>query len=240
MNRVNPFHHDPRAANTPDRRPRRARAAAAGLLSLAAVLLAGCDSGPHNRAAVVLIDISGEYAAEVEKARRVTSLLLGRLDPGDSIAVAFIDNTSYSNRNFIARVDFDHRPSVANDQKRAVRRDLDTFLDRFSVPSAHSDLTGGILLARDFLERTRVAERRIFLLSDLNEDLKPELDRDGPLKLEGIEVVAVNVTRGEEDNIDPANYRQRVSHWQQRVQEDGGTWDMVNEIDRLQRMVAQR
>jgi aminopeptidase C len=31
-----------------------------------------------------------------------------------------------------------------------------------------------------------------------------------------------------------------VSHWQQRVQDDGGQWDMVNEIDRLQRMVAQR
>ncbi len=240
MTNVNPFHRDPRAVSASDRRPRRARAAAAGLLTLAAVLLSGCDNGPHNRAAVVLIDISGEYAAEIEKARRVTSLLLGRLDPGDSIAVAFIDNTSYSNRNFIARVDFDHRPSVANDQKRAVRKELDAFLDRFSVPSAHSDLTGGILLARDFLERTRAVDKRIFLLSDLDEDLKPELDRDGPLKLDGIEVVAVNVVRGERDNIDPEHYRRRVSHWQQRVIEDGGRWDMVNEIDRLPRLVAQR
>lgn len=240
MNNLNPSHRDPRAVSVPDHRPRRARAAAAGLLTLAAVLLAGCDNGPHNRAAVVLIDISGEYAAEMEKARRVTSLLLGRLDPGDSIAVAFIDNTSYSNRNFIARVDFDHRPSVANDQKRAVRRDLDAFLDRFSVPSAHSDLTGGILLARDFLERTRAADRQIFLLSDLDEDLKPELDRDGPLELDGIEVVAVNVIRGARDNIDPEHYRRRVNHWQQRVQDDGGRWGMVNEVDRLQGMVAQR
>ncbi len=240
MNNPNPFHRDPRAVSASDRRPHRARAAAAGLLSLAAVLLLGCDSGPHNRAAVVLIDISGEYAAEVEKARRVTSLLLGRLEPGDSIAVAFIDNTSYSDRNFIARVDFDHRPSVANDQKRSVRRDLDAFLERFSVPSAHSDLTGGVLLARDYLERTRAAERQIFLLSDLDEDLKPDLDRDGPLKLDGSEVVAVNVIRGERDNIDPENYRERVGHWQKRVQADGGQWDMVNEIDRLRRMVAQR
>lgn len=221
-------------------RSRRPRAGVAGLLSLAAVLLAGCDSGPHNRAAVVLIDISGEYAAEVEKARRVTSLLLGRLEPGDSIAVAFVDNTSYSDRNFIARVDFDHRPSVANDQKRAVRRKLDAFLERFSVPSAHSDLTGGVLLARDFLERTRAADKQIFLLSDLDEDLKPGLDRDGPLKLDGIEIVAVNVIRGERDNIDPEHYRERVSQWQQRVSDDGGRWGLVNEIDRLQGLVAQR
>jgi hypothetical protein len=232
-----PFHRKPRAPRGPGRRP---RAAVAGILAFAAVVLAGCDGGPHNKAAVVLIDISGEYAGELEKARRVTSLLLGRLEPGDSIAVAFVDNTSYSDRNFIARADFDHRPSVANDEKRMVRKELDAFLERFSKPSYHSDLTGGILLARDFLERTEAKEKRIFLLSDLDEDLKPELDRSGPLDLNGIEVVAVNVIRRERDNIDPANYRQRVSHWQQRVQDDGGQWDMVNEIDRLQRMVAQR
>jgi len=237
MRIANPFHRNRRATRAPGRRP---RAAVAGFLALAAVVLAGCGSGPHNKAAVVLIDISGEYAGELEKARRVTSLLLGRLEPGDSIAVAFIDNTSYSDRNFIARADFDHRPSVANDEKRMVRKELDAFLERFSKPSYHSDLTGGILLARDFLERTEAAEKQIFLLSDLDEDLKPELDRSGPLKLDGIDVVAVNVIRRERDNIDPERYRERVRHWQERVTQDGGQWDMVNEIDRLQRMVAQR
>ncbi len=234
---TNPFHCRRRAARAPSRRR---RAAVAGLLALATLLLAGCGGGPQNKAAVVLIDISGEYAGELDKARRVTSLLLGRLEPGDAIAVAFIDNTSYSDRNFIARADFDHRPSVANDQKRMVRHELEAFLERFSVPSAHSDLTGGILLARDFLERTRAAEKQIILLSDLDEDLKPELARSGPLQLDGIELVAVNVIRRQRDNLDPQRYRERVSQWKERVERDGGQWNLVNAIDRLERLVARR
>lgn len=211
--------------------------AAAALLSL---LVAACDAGPQNRAAVVLIDISGEYAGEVSKARQVTGYLLGSLEPGDSISIAFIDNTSYSDRNFIARADFDHRPSVANDQKRKVRAELDAFLERFSVPSAHSDLTGGVLLARDFLERTEAKTKQVFLLSDLDEDLMPHLDRDEPLELGGIEIVAVNVIRRDSDNADPENYRQRVTQWEERVKKDGGSWKMVNEIDRLERVAALR
>lgn len=211
--------------------------AAAALLSL---LVTACNSGPQNRAAIVLIDISGEYADEVEKARQVTNYLLAGLDAGDSIAIAFIDNTSYSDRNFISRADFDHRPSVANDQKRKVRAELDAFLERFSVPSYHSDLTGGILLARDFLQNTKAKTKQIFLLSDLDEDLMPHLDRDEPLQLGGIEVVAVNVIRRDSDNVDPEGYRERVAQWEQRVKQDGGSWQMVNEIDRLERLAALR
>ncbi|MBA1146598.1 VWA domain-containing protein [Ectothiorhodospiraceae bacterium WFHF3C12] len=205
-----------------------------------AFFLASCGGAPNNRAAVVLIDISGEYAHEMEKARRVTSYLLGSLEPGDSIAVAFIDNTSYTERNFIARADFDHRPSVANDQKRQVKAKLDAFLKDFDVPSYHSDLTGGILLARDYLESAEAKTRQIFLLSDLDEDLKPELDRDVPLTLGGIEVVAVNVIRRDSDNVDPKGYRKRIAGWQERVQTNGGHWQMVNQIERLERVVALR
>lgn len=218
----------------------RRRGLGLAVAALMALLVTACEGGPQNRAAIVLIDISGEYAGEVEKARQVTSYLLTSLDPGDSIAIAFIDNTSYSDRNFIARADFDHRPSVANDQKRKVRAELDAFLERFSVPSYHSDLTGGVLLARDFLQSTKAKTKQIFLLSDLDEDLMPHLDRDEPLRLGGIEVVAVNVIRRDSDNVDPENYRKRVAQWEQRVQQDGGRWTLVNEIDRLERVAALR
>ncbi|MFW5969150.1 MAG: VWA domain-containing protein [Halofilum sp. (in: g-proteobacteria)] len=216
------------------------RVAGLAVVALLSLLATACQSEPQNRAAVVLIDISGAYAGEVDKARRVAGTLLSRLDPGDSIAIAFVDNTSYSDRNFIARADFDHRPSVANEQKREVSAQLDAFLERFSVPSAHSDLTGGMLLARDFLQRTESGRKQLFLLSDLDEDLKPDLDRDGPLEMDGIEVIAVNVIRRDSDNRNPADYRQRVTDWEQRVEEDGGQWKLVDEIDRLEHLASLR
>ncbi len=212
--------------------------------AIAAALLAwmatGCTSSTDERAAVVLIDISSEYAAEVDKAQGLTRSLLAQMGSGDSLAVAFIDNTSYSDRNFIARAHFGDRPSVVTDQKRKLHAELQSFLEGFSVPSAHSDITGGVMLSRDFLQDTEAQQKQLFLLSNLQEDLPPRLDRGGALELDGIEVVAVNVTREQRDNIDPANYRQRLNRWQQRVTDSGGDWRVLDQVDQLEQVLAQR
>lgn len=198
------------------------------------LLLVGCGEPRDNsRAVVVLIDISSEYAAEMEKARTLTNYLLGVLTSNDSIAIAFIDNSSFSERNFIARADFDYRPSVTTRQKHQVRAELDAFMARFSVPSAHSDITGGVLLARDFLKARDAGQRILFVLSDLREDLMPNLKRDMQLGLEGVKVVAVNVTRQRSDNFDPESYRNRLTQWQRRIEDSGGQWQLANDLARL-------
>ncbi|MEX0916216.1 MAG: VWA domain-containing protein [Wenzhouxiangellaceae bacterium] len=198
------------------------------------LLLIACGAPrDNNRAVVVLVDISREYATEMEKARTLTNYLLGSLTSGDSIAIAFIDNSSFSERNFIARADFDHRPSVTTRQKHQVRAELDAFMARFSVPSAHSDITGGVLLARDFLKARDAGHHVLFVLSDLREDLMPNLKRDMQLDLEGVQVVAVNVTRQRSDNFDPESYRNRLAQWQRRVEDSGGEWQLANDLARL-------
>lgn len=217
-----------------------------GLTGLAIVLasmapLAACgEASNHDRAVAVLIDIQNEYASEMDKASRLTNYLLPRLNPGDSIAVIFIDNRSYTERNYIARTTFDDRPSIAIQQKRHVRAGLDAFMNDFEVPSAHSDITGGVLLARDFLRESEAGERYMFLVSNLDEDLKPSLNRDVPLELEGIEVVAVNVTRQLADNRDPQAYQRRLAQWQKRVEQAGGQWRVANDLARVERMALVR
>lgn len=222
-----------------DHRRRPARPGLAGLVL--ATLLTACGEPPDNsQAAFVLIDISRGYASEMDKARRLTSYLLGHLDSGDAIAVAFIDNTSFTERNYIARAELDHRPSVATEQKRAVRARLDAFLERFRVPSAHSDITGGVLLARDFLEAADASESYLFILSDLQADPPPDLNRDMPLELDGVEVVAVNVTRQRSDNFDPRAYERRLADWRQRVEAGGGRWQVADDLARLDNVVVMR
>jgi len=52
------------------------------------------------------------------------------------------------------------------------------------------------------------------------------------LSLNNYEVVALNVTKLRSDNQDPKQYMDRMSKWQLRVEESGGSWRMINDLDR--------
>lgn len=208
---------------------------------LLSVLLMACTAPANNsRSAFVLIDISSDYAAELRKAQTLSRYLLANLHSGDSMAIAFADNSSFTERNIIARITFDHRPSVANQQKRAFQAQLDAFVERFRVPSHHSDLTGGVLLATDYLQEIAAGRQYLFILSDLHEDLPPWLNRDIAVNLKDIEVVAINVKRQRSDNNNPEAYQQRLAAWQQKVEESGGRWQVVNDLGRLENAVVLR
>ncbi|WP_235937535.1 VWA domain-containing protein [Marinobacter caseinilyticus] len=214
------------------------RFAVAMVLSL---MMAGCgEAANYSRAAFVLVDISRDYAVELDKAKRLTHYLLTRLNSGDSLAIAFIDNSSFTERNIIAQETFDFRPSVANQQKRAFQAEMNTFVDKFRQPSYHSDITGGVLLASDYLAGMDATDKQLFILSDLHEDLPPRLKRDMAVNLKGVEVVAINVKRQVSDNNDPASYHQRLASWQQQVEQSGGRWQLVHDMAELERTVAVR
>jgi len=209
------------------------------LVLTATVLLAACgQAADHSRGVFVLVDISRHYAQELDKAERLSNYLLARLNTGDSLAVAFIDNSSFTERNIIARQTFDHRPSVASRQKRAFQAQVRQFLEDFDRPSYHSDITGGVLLATDYLQSVQARHKQLYLLSDLHEDLPPQVKRDIELNLRDVEVIAVNVKRQRSDNNDPKSYRARLAAWQQQVEKNGGRWQLVNDMARLKRTVA--
>ena len=119
---------------------------AAGLLALT---LASCSSEPQpprNAGVYLLIDTSGTYTEELAKAQQVINVLLSRLNPEDSFAVARVDTGSFSEKDIIAKVTFDDRPSVTNQQKRRFREAINKFAKTVK-PAAYTDITGGILLA---------------------------------------------------------------------------------------------
>ncbi|WP_111641143.1 VWA domain-containing protein [Marinimicrobium alkaliphilum] len=207
------------------------------LMGLLCLGLIGCSqNGAQSRAVFVLVDISSDYASELHQAQTLTRYLLGELNSGDSLAIAFIDNSSFTERNIIARATFDHRPSVTTHQKRLIRQQLDAFVTRFRVPSHHSDITGGLLLGADYLHETGAGQRQLFILSDLHEDLPPWLNRDVAVNLQGVQVVAINAKRQQQDNHNPAHYRERLSRWQERVEASGGHWHLVSELGRLEQL----
>ncbi|MFQ5775139.1 MAG: hypothetical protein ACE5GS_11525 [Kiloniellaceae bacterium] len=208
------------------------------ILSVAALALASCsEPTPQGRGVYLLMDTSGTYTEELEKAQQIINAILTGLNPGDSFAVARIDTGSFSEKDIVAKMTFDGRPSKANQQKRRFREVIDRFV-REVKPAQYTDITGGVLQALEYLNEKNPGTKTVLIFSDLKEDLKNGYVRDIPLQLEGFEVVALNVTKLLSDNIDPREYLNRLEDWQRRVEDGGGKWRVINDLDRLDRILA--
>ncbi len=205
-----------------------------GLLTLQGLLVSSCsDTGPTNSGVYLLLDTSGTYTKELTNALNLVNVLLVKLEPSDSMAVARIDTGSFSEKDIIAKVTFNDRPSEAHRQKRHFRDDMDTFVKEVK-PSRYTDITGGLLQAAEYLNEKGTGRKTILIYSDLKEELPEGYVRDLPFQLEGFDVIALNVTKLRSDNIDPREYMDRLEKWQQRVEEGGGSWRVVNDMDRLE------
>jgi len=206
---------------------------------LPVVLLAaalGCaDSKSRATGVFMLIDTSGTYTNELEKAQSIVTYLLATLQPGDSLAVARIDSGSFSEKDIIAKMTFDSRPSISNKQKLRFKELLDQNVKKIKG-SAYTDISGGILQASDYLNETGAGKKYIFIFSDLEQDLPAGFKRNIPFKLEGFTVVALNVTKLSSDNVNPQEYLDRVKFWQSKVEKEGkGVWKRYNDLDNIEK-----
>jgi hypothetical protein len=202
------------------------------------ILLTGC-SQQSNRAKGVymLLDTSGTYAVELNKARLIINYLLGTLQPGDTMAVGCIDTGSFSEKDIVAKVTFDARPSVANNQKRAFKNKVSSFVTGVRQ-SRYTDISGGLLQAIEYLNESGSANKYILVFSDLQEELAQGYVRDVPFELSGFHIIALNVTKLRADNQDPKIYLARVEQWRKKAEKGGGTWRVINDLERLDNILA--
>ena len=206
----------------------------------AAVLAAtGCtDSRSYTQAVYMLVDTSGTYAQEAGKAQVIINYLLGSLQAGDSLAVARVQSRSFSEKDIVAKATFDSRPSQENAQKRAFRERIENSFRAVSG-SRYTDITGGLIQGAEFLNETGAGTKTIIIFSDMQEELDKVTQRDFPITLKGIRVVAVNVVKLKTDNIDPRKYMGRLEAWQKRVETAGAReWRVINNLDRLDAILA--
>lgn len=193
----------------------------------------GCSpKTPNTRGVYMLLDTSGTYALELKKASAIINYLLGTLHPGDTLAVGRIDTGSFSEKDIVAKVTFDQRPSLANNQKRAFKQRIDTFIAQVK-DSKFTDISGGILQAIEYLNEVESNEKYILIFSDLKEELATGYVRDVPFRLSGFNVIAVNVTKLNEDNRDPKVYLERVELWRSKSEQGDGSFRVINDLERL-------
>ena len=123
--------------NTLTLRTQCARALALVTLALAA---AGCgEPAKHNVGIYMLLDTSGTYTDEIGKAQQIINFTLSKLNPGDSFAIARIDTASFSEKDIVAKVTFDERPSTANGQKRQFQEAVNDFVKSVK-PAGYTDI----------------------------------------------------------------------------------------------------
>ena len=208
-----------------------------GIAALSAVL-SGCGEPPkRNTGIYMLLDTSGTYTQEIEKAQQIINYTLSQLNPGDSFAIARIDTGSFSEKDIVAKVTFDDRPSTANNQKRAFQEQVNRFVADVS-PAPYTDISGGLLQALEYLNEKAPGRKTIFIFSDLKEDLQKGYVRDFAMTFTDVNVVALNVTKLRSDNIDPQEYLDRLANWEERVELAGGQWRVINDLERLEKLFA--
>jgi len=193
----------------------------------------GCTDAQNRTTGVyILLDTSGTSALELKKAQSIVNYLLGTLQPKDTLAVACIDTGRFSEKDIVAKMTFDQRPSLANNQKRAVQRTLADFVAT-AKSSFYTDISGGILQAIEYLNEAGAGQKYILIFSDLQEELAEGHVCDVPFQLTDFNVIAFNVTRLRQDIREPGNYLDRVEQWRFRVESGKGKWRVVNDLERL-------
>jgi len=207
------------------------------LVVLTLVVAAGCSSQNRTTGVYMLLDTSGTYAQELEKAQAIINYLLGTLQPSDSMAVASIDTGSFSEKDIVAKVTFDTRPSVANSQKRKFLKQVNDFVANVHS-SKYTDISGGMLQAIEYLNEANPGKKYILIFSDLKEELAKGYVRDLDFDLTDFNVIALNVTKLRSDNMDPKLYLGRVEQWQKKVEDGSGSWRVINDLERLDGMLA--
>lgn len=199
-----------------------------------AFVLVSCTPSQSNSSGIyMLVDTSGTYREEIQKAQQIIRYTLSRLDAADTFAVARVDTGSFSEKDIVAKTTFDDRPSTANRQKRQFAEQIESFVTD-SRSSAYTDITGGLLQAVEYLNEKDPANKTILIFSDLKEDLQEGYVRDIEFSLDGFDVIALNVTKLRSDNVDPREYLTRLSEWQARVEKSGGSWRVINDLDGLE------
>ena len=192
------------------------------LLGLSA--LACTDGSEHARAIAVLVDVSGTYADQAPQVvKTVKAGVLPSMQPGDSLTVVRIDEASYEKDNIETKLNLAPRMSDANAQKLHAARALDEFAQQVK-PASHTDVTGAIMIAADYLRDAEPDHKIIVIFSDLQEDLPAGTRRVlASDELAGMRVFALNVKRLEADNRNPQAYRDRMSEWEERLVAAGAT-----------------
>lgn len=190
------------------------------------------ESLQGKKAVYVLVDTSGVYNKQFDKVQTVLRYLLRTLQPGDSLALARIDSISFSEKDIVARMTFDMRPSMTNSQKRAFLEMINNYSKDIRLKK-HTDITGGALQAIEYLNETGVNNKYVVIFSELKEETREDHVRSFPVSFSGINVITIDASQLQDKNSVSKKYKKRLEHWKEKVETGSGSWKVIADLSKL-------
>lgn len=209
------------------------------VVSMAAFISACTDSKKYETSYCTLMDISGTYAGEkASVANIIKAGIVPEMIPGDSLFFVKIDSNSYAEENLVTKLTLDYRPTKANSQKLAVAKKLDEF-GRGNARSKLTDISGALMLCSDYLKATQSGTQVMFVFSDMKEELPSGVVRKFEEdEFEGIDIVAMNVIKLNNDSSNPEVYRKRLKAWDKRITDSGArSWNTLIDATKIQEFI---
>lgn len=206
------------------------------LVAIAAASISSCTSDNGRHAIYMVVDTSGTYARQSDRAKDVLKYLLITANPGDTLALARINSRSYSEKNIVAKVTLENVPSKANAQKKDFARKADRFVKKIrrSRGSAYTDISGALILATEFLRETKASKQTIVVFSDMKQELGKGTVRNFNYDVKGIRFVVINIVKLRSDNVDPRRYKRRMEAWQKKLVDSGAAeWVVITDMDKV-------
>ena len=205
----------------------------------AGILTAGCTEAGHRSAGVYVLLDAGEYhAQESNVAQEVIPRLLQILMPADTLAAASIATANFSEKDIIAGVTFDQRPSIVNNQKRAFLTRLDRVVQT-AAGSPYADIPGGMFQAIDFLNRTDPDSKTILILADLRKFPTAGTTRDIPFQLTGFNVVVLQTGKSQPDSRTVKTVQRRLAQFRKQVESGNGRYQVIEQPQQLEDILQQ-
>ena len=208
------------------------------VLGLAAGLIAaGCAADTnHSNGVYVLIDAGENHSLDPGYARQVILYLLQTLTPADTLAAASIGSAGFSDRDIIAAMTFDQRPSIANSQKRVFRDRFERFLQE-TADIPHADLSGGILQAIETLNQTAPDRKTILVLSDLKKGPTRAAAGEVSFQMSGFTVVVLKTENWQIDPQDTNPQLLRAENLCRKVEGGGGRCRIIDDLLQLEEIL---
>lgn len=192
----------------------------------------GCSRHATRTKGIFLIMDAGWAGAQQSQAiASSVNTLLAALVPGDTLLVRRTGADHRDQPDVIVKTTFNQRPSVISAQKRIVRQQI--FHQLAQATADHPDGIAALLKAAQSLHQTPCREKFILILSDATHAPPDGQIPHVPLRMQGIQVIALDAGREMHTDSDPEAARPRMHRLQTRIESNGGIWQIVSNHDQL-------